>query len=95
MRLGEPQKMARESAKCKRSQLFIRTHNEAFSVVAMRVCNPDRWLFGINRCDTAPTPTGFAEIQQSTAGRQTLSGRRLFVIFCRRQLFSLLPTEPS
>jgi len=28
----------------KRSQLFIRTHNEAFSVAAMRVCNPDRKL---------------------------------------------------
>jgi hypothetical protein len=25
----------------KRSQLFIRTHNETFSVVAMRVSNPD------------------------------------------------------
>jgi len=26
----------------KRSQLFIRTHNETLCVVAMRVCNPDR-----------------------------------------------------
>jgi hypothetical protein len=25
----------------KRSQLFIGTHNETFSIVAMRVCNPD------------------------------------------------------
>ena len=33
----------------KRSQLFIRTHNETLSVVAMRVNNPDRSPFGINR----------------------------------------------
>jgi hypothetical protein len=26
----------------KRSQYFIRVHNEPLSVVAMRVCNPDR-----------------------------------------------------
>ena len=26
----------------KRGQLFIRAHNETLSVVAMRVCNPDR-----------------------------------------------------
>jgi hypothetical protein len=41
-------------------QLFIRTHNETLSVVAMCVCNPDRSPVGINRCDAAPTPTGFA-----------------------------------
>ena len=33
----------------KRSQLFIRTHNEPLSVVAMRVCDPDRSPVGINR----------------------------------------------
>jgi hypothetical protein len=33
----------------KRSQLLIRVHNEAFSVVAMCVCNPDRSPAGINR----------------------------------------------
>jgi hypothetical protein len=33
----------------KRSQLFIRTHNETLSVVAVRVCNPDRSPAGINR----------------------------------------------
>jgi hypothetical protein len=33
----------------KRSQLFIRTHNETPSVVAARVNNPDRSPFGINR----------------------------------------------
>ena len=26
----------------KRSQLFIRTHNETLAIVAMRVCNKDR-----------------------------------------------------
>jgi len=35
--------------RAKRSQLFIRTHNEAFPVVAMCVNNPDRSPAGINR----------------------------------------------
>jgi len=46
----------------KRSQLFIRVHNEPLSVVAMCVSNPDRLPVGINRCYTAPTSTRFAEI---------------------------------
>jgi hypothetical protein len=46
----------------KRCQYFIRTSNETLSVVAMRVSNPDRSPVGINRRNTAPTPTGFAEI---------------------------------
>ena len=33
----------------KRSQLFIRVHDEALSVVAVRVSNPDRSPVGINR----------------------------------------------
>jgi hypothetical protein len=33
----------------KGSQLFLRTHNETLSVVAMRVSNPDRSPVGINR----------------------------------------------
>jgi len=46
----------------KSGQLFIRAHNEALTVTAMRVCNEDRSPVGINRWATAPTPTGFAEI---------------------------------
>jgi hypothetical protein len=38
----------------KRHQLFIRVHNETLSVVAGRVCNPNRSSIGINRGDTAP-----------------------------------------
>jgi hypothetical protein len=34
-------------------------HNETLSVVAVRVSNKDRSAVGINRCDAAPTPTGF------------------------------------
>jgi hypothetical protein len=30
-------------------QFFIRSHNETLSVIAMRVCNPDRSPVGINR----------------------------------------------
>jgi hypothetical protein len=33
----------------KRSQLFIRAHNEAPSIAGMRVSNPDRSPVGINR----------------------------------------------
>jgi hypothetical protein len=33
----------------KRGQLFIRTHNEALSIVAMRVSNPERSPVEINR----------------------------------------------
>jgi hypothetical protein len=51
-----------DSNSYERSQLFICTHNEPLSIVAMRVSNPDCSPAGINRCDTAPTPTGFAEI---------------------------------
>jgi Carboxypeptidase regulatory-like domain len=38
------------------------THNEALSVVAMRVHSPDCSPVGINRRNAAPTATGFAEI---------------------------------
>ena len=41
----------------KRSQLFIRAHNETLSVVAMRVNNPDRSPFKIESGDPAQTPT--------------------------------------
>jgi len=33
----------------KRSQYFIRTHNDPLTVAAMRVSNPDRSPVGINR----------------------------------------------
>jgi len=33
----------------KRRQFFIRVHNETLTVVAVRVCNPDRSPVGINR----------------------------------------------
>ena len=46
----------------KRGQLVIRTHNEAPSVVAVRVNNPDRSPLQINGRNAAPTPSGFAEI---------------------------------
>jgi hypothetical protein len=46
----------------KRSQLFIRSHDVTLSVIAMRIDNPDCPPFAIQSCDSAPTPTGFAEI---------------------------------
>jgi hypothetical protein len=46
----------------KGSQPFIRLHNETLSVVAMCVSNEDCSPGRIDRCNTAPTPTGFAEV---------------------------------
>jgi hypothetical protein len=46
----------------KRSQFFVGGDDESLSVVAVCISNEDRLSVGINRCDTAPTPTGFAEI---------------------------------
>jgi hypothetical protein len=46
----------------KSSQPLARTHDETLSVIVMRVNNPDCSPFAIYRRNTAPTPTGFAEI---------------------------------
>jgi hypothetical protein len=46
----------------KRSQFFIRVHNETLSVVAVRVNDPERSRVAIHRRNTAPTPTGFTQI---------------------------------
>ena len=46
----------------KRGQLLICAHNETRSVVAMSVRDEDCSPIGIQSCNTAPTPTGFAEI---------------------------------
>ena len=46
----------------KRSQLFSATSDKPLAVVAVCGNNEDRLSVGINRCDAAPTPTGFAEI---------------------------------
>jgi hypothetical protein len=43
-------------------QFFISSPNETLSVAAMCVNNPDCLPLRINGWDTAPTPTGFAEI---------------------------------
>jgi hypothetical protein len=46
----------------KRDQFFVRTHNEALTVAAMRVSNPDCLALQFT-ADTQPsTPTGFAEL---------------------------------
>jgi hypothetical protein len=64
---------ARDSLKFnKRCQLFIHTHNETLSVIAVCVCNEDRSPVRVDSCDTAPTPTGFAEFV-GEAGRASPS----------------------
>jgi hypothetical protein len=46
----------------KRRQLFIGAHNEAPSIIAMRVHDPDCPPLTINRWRRSTAPTGFAEI---------------------------------
>jgi hypothetical protein len=46
----------------KTRQPFIGAYNEPLSVAAMRVSNPDRLPVGIDRRDSAPTPSGFNQI---------------------------------
>jgi hypothetical protein len=43
-------------------KLFIRTHNETLSVIAVGVCNEDRSPVGNQSLRRSPTPTSFAEI---------------------------------
>jgi len=40
---------------------FSRMHNKPISIVAIGVNNPDCSSLAIHACNTAPTPTGFAE----------------------------------
>jgi hypothetical protein len=61
--IWEAEWFARDSLKFeKRSQFFVGGDDESLSVVAVCISNEDRLSVGINRCDAAPTPTGFAEI---------------------------------
>src|SRR5262245_20039627 len=46
----------------KRTQPFVRSHSETLPVAAMRVGNEDCLFVGIHSCNTAPTPTGLAEV---------------------------------
>jgi hypothetical protein len=50
----------------KRSQLFIRTHNE--TLFRCRDARLQSRLFAPSRSTAAPTPTGFAEIVSSSLG---------------------------
>jgi len=45
----------------KRSQLFIRVHDETLPVIAVRVNNPESSPARIHGWDTAPAPTGFRD----------------------------------
>jgi hypothetical protein len=45
-----------------RNAVSFSSRRAKLSVVAMCVNNPDCLPLRINRCDAAPTPTGFAEI---------------------------------
>jgi hypothetical protein len=54
---------ARDSLKFeKRSQFFVCSYNETLSVVAVRINNPDCSPARVHSCNTAPTPTGFAQV---------------------------------
>jgi hypothetical protein len=51
-------------------QFFVRSHNKPPPVVAMRVSNENRSPFTIHGCDTAPTPSGFAELVCDNGSRE-------------------------
>ena len=77
----------------KRSQLFLRVHNETLSVAAMRVSNPDCSLARIHDCDAAPASSGLAEIVSDDFSRFHAGG---FCRFCAPQnndFFSLRVPE--
>ena len=62
-RTGQGHRFAGDAFKFKkRAEFFVGVHNEALSVIAVRIRNEDCLSVGINRCDAAPTPTGAAEI---------------------------------
>jgi hypothetical protein len=46
----------------KRSQYFVRSHNDTLSIVVVCIDNPDCSPFAIQRGHPAQTPTGLAEI---------------------------------
>jgi len=48
-------------------------NNEALTVAAMSISNPDHSPIGINSGDTAPTPTGLAEICQQPVPSTSLA----------------------
>jgi hypothetical protein len=78
--------IARDSFKFqKRRQLFIRSHNETLSVVAVCVCNPDCSPVGINRWDAAPTPTDF---DNSVIDRRAATWVALYSSGARQLFFS-------
>jgi hypothetical protein len=55
-------------------------YNESLSVAAVCVSNPDRSPVGINRWDTTPTPTGFAEIvSDDFPGLHAMDSGRFFI----------------
>jgi hypothetical protein len=60
-----------------RRQLFIRAHNETLSVAAMCVCNPNRSAVGINRYDTATTPSSLNSRTRCQFLRKTSLGNRI------------------
>jgi len=62
----------------KRSQFFIRLHNETLAVVAMSISNED-WLSREFTAETAPTPTGFAEIVSDYFQYFTRGGPRALI----------------
>jgi hypothetical protein len=68
----------------KRSQLFIRSHNETLPVIAVCINNPERSPFGIDGWDPAQTPASLAEF----VGNQ-------LPIFHWRILTFLLSTQQS
>jgi hypothetical protein len=71
----------------KRSQLFLGTLNETFSVIAVCIYNPDCSPVRVHSCDAVPTPSGFAEIVCGLSNRAFFQSNAVVdAIFGRRFL---------
>jgi hypothetical protein len=63
--MARRQAASRRFAFHKRSQLFIRTHNETLSVIAMRVSNENRSPLGIHGWHTSPARPSSATLAEA------------------------------
>ncbi len=75
---GEQISLVRRSlSKASSLRFLLSSGDETLSVAAMCVNNPDRSSVGINCCDAAPTPTGFAEIASDRVKPRRWAGKFL------------------
>jgi hypothetical protein len=90
---GDPQIQNRRFRFEKRSQYFVGAHNEALSLAAIRVNNPDRSPLRVNGRDPAQAPTGVAEPGAGIVPRNYGSGRKFTISYTNYA--SIRPTSST